>query len=394
MRPRSKPKLCLMPGSFPPSDIYSMTTSKAMRRTYPTRYPIHWGYLATFQTTTTLSENGTSRVVCTETQIAYTEAFADGNSDSITADDYLGAFTASNFRGCLANHPVTALSPSTKVRVSDVTVTSTRHISHSKLPMIGTPAATTETVTPTAFSNTAVAVISEPTTTFPIYFSGPVVHSSLTGGLGPEPTPTEQTSKPTGDTAVSEQHQPVTQSLKTDQIESASPSQRIITPPVRVTVGSQTFTADSPSRFVIGTQTLEAGGPAITHDGHTLSLGSSASNIIIDSSTVSVGRLPVIAFTLEDAPVLIGSQTLTPGGPAITVSGTRVSLEPSASNVVIGTSTEPLGSIIMGGFGPTNSGEASSTITQPAAFTGGVGLGKRPCIWAAVAIIGTVVGWI
>ena len=346
--------------------------------------------MATFQTTTTLSINGTSRVVCTEKQIAYTEAFTDDISDSVTAGDPLDAFTASNFKGCFANHPAIALSPSTKVRVSDVTVTSTRHISYSKLPKIGTPAPITEKITSTAISSTAVSL--EPTSAFPIYFSGPVVHSSLTGGLGPEPIPTEQTSKPAGDAGASKQPGPITQSLTTDQIESASLLQGIITPPRRVTVGSQTFTADSSSRFVIETRTLEAGGPAITHDGHTISLGSSASNIIIDSSTFSIARLPVITITPEDAPVLVGSQTLTPGGPAITVSGTRVSLEPSASKVVIGTSTEALGSIIMGGFGPINSGEANSTTTNPVAFTGGVGLGKRPYIRAAFVMMGTVFG--
>ena len=333
-----------------------------MCRTYPTRYPIRWGYSATFQTTTTLSGNGTSRVVCTVTQIAYMEAFTDDSSDSITAGDALDAFTASNFRGCFANDPVTVQAPSTKVRVSAVTVTSTRHTSYSKLPMHGTPASTTESITPTAYSNRSEDYhFTEPTSSFPIYFSGPVVHSALTGGLGPEPTPTEQSSEPTGDAGVSEQPQPVTQSpTTTDQTASPSPSPEALMPPIQVTIGSQTYTADSSSGFVIGTQTLEAGGPAITHDGHTLSLGS---NIIIDSSTVSVAHLPVITFA--------------PGAPI-----------PSVSR----SSTPPLGSIVMGGFQPINSESANATNTEPVAFTGGVSLRTGPCVLAAAVVVGTMVG--
>ena len=324
-----------------------------MCRTYPTRYPIHWGYSATFQTTMTLSGNGTSTVVCTTTQIAYTEVFADDNSDLTTAGDALDAFTASNFKGCFANAPVTPQAPSTKVRVSAVTVTTTRHTSHTKLPLIGIPASTTESITPIISSYTSEDYyFTGPTSSIPIYFSGPVVHSALTGGLGPEPTPTEST----GDAGVSERPQPITQSpTATDQTASHSPSAETLTPPAQVAVGSQTYTADSSSHFIIGTQTLKAGGPAITHDGHTLSLGS---KIIIDSSTVSVARLPVITFA--------------PGASVST--------------------TAPLGSIIIGGFRPSNSESANATNTEPVAFTGGVGRGKGPCVWAAVVVAGMVVG--
>ena len=40
---------------------------------------------------------------------------------------------------------------------------------------------------------------------------------------------------------------------------------------------------------------------------------------------------------------MVGGQTLVPGGAAITVSGTPISLAPGATRVVIGTSTVPIG---------------------------------------------------
>ena len=295
--------------------------------------------------------------------------------------------------------------------------------------------------------------ISEPITTYPaIAASGPVVHSSLTGGLDPGPTTTKQpvsvvsnpvrfgmpgvtlpflgsikpspTEQPSpsqtdssGDGGNPEQPisaggsqpvvvLPITQSQDPSQDGSASPSPEITTPPVQITVGSHTYTANPSSRFVIGTQTLEAGGPAITHDGHTISLRPSASDIIVDSSTVSIVYPPIITFAPNDAPVLtinshpvtansdseyvIDSQTLVPGSPAITISGSRVSLAPSATNVVVGTSTEPLGSIIMSGFGPStiagSTGRVNSSTTGAVAFTGGAGLGNRSGSWGAVMI--------
>ena len=259
------------------------------------------------------------------------------------------------------------------------------------------------------------------------------------------------------------------------------PSPTVIRPPAQITVGSQTYTANPSSQFVIGSQTLEAGGDAITHEGHTISLGPSASNIVIDSSTgvisypivttllptalpvLTIDNQPVTAngaseyiigsqtlvpggsaiiisgtpvslapsesaiviggstkfisspsvtaapvLTINNQPVtansaseyIIQGQTLIPGGPAITVSGTPISLAPSASDVVVGSSTEALGPIIMDGFGPSGatagsmgSGSANSTATSPEAFTGGAGLVRKIKVWR-VAAVGLGIGMV
>ena len=161
---------------------------------------------------------------------------------------------------------------------------------------------------------------------------------------------------------------------------------------------------------MIGSQAVQPGGPAITHGQPTTSPDPSPSNIIIDSSTYTTSHLlpkttltpnTALVLTLDDQPVtansaseyIIGSQTLIPGGPAVTLSGTRISLAPSASSIIIGSSTEALGPIIIGGFGPSNTatspgpgnpnvtgyttatGYANATTTGAEAFTGG---GTRP----------------
>jgi hypothetical protein len=45
----------------------------------------------------------------------------------------------------------------------------------------------------------------------------------------------------------------------------------------------------------------------------------------------------------SDSAFVIGSQTIVPGGPAITVSGTRMSVAPGATDIIIGTQVVPIG---------------------------------------------------
>lgn len=122
------------------------------------------------------------------------------------------------------------------------------------------------------------------------------------------------------------------------------------------TVGSQTIKIGPSSVVVVGAQTLSPGGPAITVGGTPVSLAPSATAIVIGGIT---SKLPqAVATAAAPPPVLtIGSttltanaatqflvapgQTLTPGG-AVTVSGTVISLAPSASFLVIGGSTQLL----------------------------------------------------
>ena len=64
---------------------------------------------------------------------------------------------------------------------------------------------------------------------------------------------------------------------------------------------------------------------------------------------------------------MVGGVTLTPGG-AVTVSGTRVSLEAGDTGVVVGTSTEALGPLITAGLGSGPGGNGTSGVKP---FTGG-----------------------
>lgn len=119
-----------------------------------------------------------------------------------------------------------------------------------------------------------------------------------------------------------------------------------------LTIGGKTVFPNSASEYVIGSQTIIAGAPAITISGTRISLAPSASGIVIGGTTIplvaSATQLPPLTINgitilpNTASQYLIDSQTLIPGAPAITISGTRISLAPSASGLVIGSKTLPL----------------------------------------------------
>ena len=139
-----------------------------------------------------------------------------------------------------------------------------------------------------------------------------------------------------------------------------------------ITVGSQLFTASpvAGSAYVIGSQTLVPGAPAITVSGVEVSLAPSASNVVVDGTTVAfsaaTGVAPVItigsqlftATPVSGSAYVVGSQTLRPGASAITVGGVEVSLAPSASNVVVGGTTEAFSAATAAVNGTGVSGDA------------------------------------
>ena len=124
-----------------------------------------------------------------------------------------------------------------------------------------------------------------------------------------------------------------------------------------ITLGGSTYTADANGDFVIDGQTLTPGG-TINVSGTPVSEGLEATDVVIGGSiTQQVGHLtsPMSAITAavmtlnghtytadSGGKFTIDGQTLTPGG-IITVSGTPVSEAPGATDVVIGGSTEILG---------------------------------------------------
>ncbi|MCJ1252994.1 hypothetical protein MMC24_000801 [Lignoscripta atroalba] len=147
--------------------------------------------------------------------------------------------------------------------------------------------------------------------------------------------------------------------------------------PAVITIGGSTITANAQSDFVIGTQTLKPGGPAITISGTPVSLAPSASALVIGTSTITLGSIPspaVITIGVStitataQSEFIIGSQTLRPGAPAITVSGTPISLAPSASDVVIGTTTQRLGDLIMSAFGGASGTGPAGTVPTSTGF--------------------------
>ncbi|KAF1848876.1 uncharacterized protein K460DRAFT_375646 [Cucurbitaria berberidis CBS 394.84] len=141
-----------------------------------------------------------------------------------------------------------------------------------------------------------------------------------------------------------------------------------IRPPPLLTIGSSTLTPNAATQFFIGPgQTLTPGG-VVTVDGTVVSLAPSATFVVIGGSTQMLptpgsapapvaSRPPEIVVggsTITAQPTsgrfgnhidhnepdvgplfVISDQTLSPGGPVITVSGTTLSLAPSGSFIVV-----------------------------------------------------------
>jgi hypothetical protein len=132
----------------------------------------------------------------------------------------------------------------------------------------------------------------------------------------------------------------------------AQPERLGASPGQVITVGSATFTASPAHAFVVDGQTVVPGGAPITVDGTVISVPASTNAIIIDGSTrplvgdfasstafdfngMKITAQPGVGFP-------IAGQTLQAGGPAITADGTRLSLAPGGTAVVIGSSTSAI----------------------------------------------------
>jgi hypothetical protein len=100
--------------------------------------------------------------------------------------------------------------------------------------------------------------------------------------------------------------------------------------------------------FVIEGQTLAPGGQAITVSGTTISLAVGGSSVVVNGATsavvspppmfapsIAIGNSVFVPVSGSGSTFVIADQTLAPGGQPITVSGTVISLAPSASFVVV-----------------------------------------------------------
>jgi hypothetical protein len=125
-----------------------------------------------------------------------------------------------------------------------------------------------------------------------------------------------------------------------------------------LTVGRNPVTANPQGQFVVGTETLKPGGPAVTIDGSTLSLGSGGTIAIVNGVTQTLANVPLITsppvITIGDRTVsatviggttqlVLNGHTLAPGS-AITVDGTAYSLPASgpASILLVNGATSTL----------------------------------------------------
>jgi hypothetical protein len=141
------------------------------------------------------------------------------------------------------------------------------------------------------------------------------------------------------------------------------------------------------SEITIGTQTLQLGGPAITiGPGTVVSLPLAGTVLVVGGTTSVFPQLPISASQAAAPPVLtVGSttlipnaatqffigpgQTLTPGGTAV-IDGVKVSLEPSAAFVVIGSLTHTLSK--------PGSASPQTVKAQPELIFGGTTFTARP----------------
>jgi hypothetical protein len=177
--------------------------------------------------------------------------------------------------------------------------------------------------------------------------------------------------------------------------------------PAPITIGTQIVTANSQSQYLVAGQTLAPGGAPVTVAGSTISLAPSATALIVDGRTFPLVPFPAatVAPLRIPAPITVGTQvitansqsqylvsgqTLVPGGQAITVNGTPVSLGLSATNVVIGSSTIGLGGAIISGLGGTvtqvasvGRGSTASAYVGPL-YTGAAPRAGYPNVMAAL----------
>jgi hypothetical protein len=97
--------------------------------------------------------------------------------------------------------------------------------------------------------------------------------------------------------------------------------------------------------IVVDSQTLTPGAPAVTVSGTPVSLALIPTVIVIGTNTIPVSQAPTPPSSPAGTPatlIVVDNQPLTPGAPAVTVSGTPVSLASIPTAIVVGTSTIPI----------------------------------------------------
>lgn len=145
------------------------------------------------------------------------------------------------------------------------------------------------------------------------------------------------------------------------------------------------ITPNAASQYLVGSQTLTLGGQ-ITVSGTAVSLDPSAAVLVVAGITTPVQpavQPTLAAISINDTPIMansasqyiVGSQTLIPGAPAITVSGTRYSIAPLASYTVVGGTTYQVSpyraTLIIGGVVVTPNAVGDYIVGSQALMPGG-----------------------
>jgi hypothetical protein len=120
--------------------------------------------------------------------------------------------------------------------------------------------------------------------------------------------------------------------------------------PTAITFGGTVITQVAVPVYKVGGTDVHAG-EVVTISGTVVSAASSGGVLVIGSDTLSIGT-PNSPITLSTAgrqvivnptpAFVVDSQTLAAGGPAVTVDGTRLSLAPSATAIVVGSQTSQI----------------------------------------------------
>jgi hypothetical protein len=213
---------------------------------------------------------------------------------------------------------------------------------------------------------TVSAVVFGSATAVPLLAGGYVVGSQVVspGGSAIEISGTVYSLPASGNSVVVDGKTTAIQAITTDDA---------------ITLGSQIYTAVAASAIplVIASQTLIPGGNAITVSGTTFSLPPDATgSIVIDGQTTALATAASgivglsmgsqqLSFTPLNSGIVITSQTLYPGGPAIIVKGETLSIPLHGTAVVIQsgatTTTEGLGGYIWQGIAASASDSSSET---------------------------------
>jgi hypothetical protein len=165
------------------------------------------------------------------------------------------------------------------------------------------------------------------------------------------------------------------------------------------TIGTNPVVIAPSAVVIVGTQTVRPGAPAITIDGKAVSLAPSATVIFLGgvpstlpliatpgspSQTVgAIGSRPIMVG--PSSVVIIGTATLRPGQPAVTIDGSVVSVAPAATAIVVGGKSSDLPRVIF----PTESIQTQAPANAATQFF--ISPGQTLTPGGSVTIDGTLV---